>query len=591
MAGCNKILTNVSRRIASLVLTTVLVVGVVSLSACGGGGSGNSNGSLGGDTGGSSSATTDNADDSQTSTGVKVGNGTGASFVEGVIGASTTAVTAGQNVTLRVNFVDQSNDALGAVINVSFTSNCYASGIAGFSSTSVNTNTGGFGTVVYTPNGCSGDDEVVATATVDGEVLTASVTLSVAADTVLGITYEGATNSTLNLAGTGGNETTVLTFRLVGALGASIVGESVSFSIQGDEGGAALAAGTETAVSGTDGTVTTVLQSGTAATNIRVTATHDATLVSATSDSIVISSGLPIQKSFSLTQSVYNPKDTFDTDGIEVTYNILAADQFGNIVTEGTQVNFYAECGVIEPSCQIDATSSCSVIWRSNTASQADGDGLCAILAFTEGVETFNDVNGNFVYENVDTFNIAKDDLPEPFLDVNDNGVYDFGELFVDTATGVDGQYDYPNGEWDGQCLQGIVPTANCDGDDSAVIFAQSVVAITCDKVLLIPTPNADPAEDLALLDSIDLTSGDAAEFVYTLEDGCTSGNPPGAGIPVSFSADGFDILNGESGAIENNLIGPVTYTVEIRGDDIATVDGELVLKVGDDTVRWSVSD
>jgi len=587
MAVLNCIYANASK--SRFLIALLLLMGTLSLTACGGDGPGSSNTSLGSSQGGSSGGgSSSGGDDTTTTTGVKVGSGTGASFTEGVIGTDKTDLQAGGSTTLRINFVDLDNAAYGNVVSVSFTSDCYANGIANFSSTAIDTNSGGFGTTTYTANGCSGTDEIVATATVDGEVLTATVDLTIEADEVLGLSYEGATSTTLNLAGTGGTETTQLTFRLIGAQGASIVGENVSFSIQGDEGDATLAPGTETDVSDSNGTVTTVLQSGTVATNIRVTATHDNTLISATSDSIAISSGLPIQNSYSMTQSSYNPANTFATDGIEVSVNILAADQFGNRVAEGTSVSFYAECGVIQPSCVIDETSGCSVTWVSNTANQDDGAFRCSILSFTEGVETFTDNNGNFVYEDSDTFNVATSDLPEPFLDENENGSFDIGERFVDTANGTSGAYDGANGLWDGLCLAGSVPTANCMGDDSAVIFAQGLITITCDRVNVI---SASPAQD----STIDLTMGDPGFVTVTIQDGCTAGNPPAEGTTIEFTGDGIEVVDGASQVVPNNITTPVSFSASFRGDDTSE-PGELKLVITppdgiSTTLFWTVID
>lgn len=584
----NKLLKDCSRAKLGCLVLAVLV-----LAACGGGGSGGSSGQVSGDTGGTGAggttdtATTDDADDSVTATGVRIGNGTGASFVEGVVGASETNLLAGETVTLTVNFVDLNSDALGAQVSVDLTSACFATGIASFGATSITTNSGGLGTTSYTSSGCSGEDEIIATASVDGEVLTATVTLTIEPDNVLGVSYEGASTTQLSLQGTGGTETSILTFRLVGAQGANIIGEAVTFTITGDEGDATLAEGTETATSGLDGTVTTVLQSGTVATNIRVTATHDATQISGQSDSIVISSGLPIQAGFSLTQSSFNPANTFDTDGISVSVSILADDQFGNNITPGTQVSFLSECGIIEPFCTIDADSGCSVTWRSNTADQDDGDFRCSILAFTEGVESFTDLNGNFVYEDSDIFDVPDADLPEPWVDNNENGVFDLGEAFIDTATGNAGAYDQGNGEWDGLCLIGAVPTANCDGEDSAVIFGQGLITITCDIVTVIASPASGS--------TIDLTAGDTPAISLFLEDGCTPGNPPAAGTSISFSSDAVEFSGGESDTVDNQLTTPIVTGVGFRADDTPGT-GEIELSItppGGDTLKlfWIVID
>ncbi|WP_345421535.1 hypothetical protein [Halioxenophilus aromaticivorans] len=557
------------------------------MTACGGDGGGGSNTRLAEGGTGTDIADTDDTDTDSTFTGVKIGNGTGTNFTQGVLGADDTSLQAGGSTTLRVNFVDANNDALGAAVVVDFTSNCYAMGLAQFSDVQVTTNSGGFGTTTYTANGCSGDDEIVATATVDEQVLTASVTVSIEADEVLSISFVEAGTTTLNLAGTGGTETTVVTFQLEGAQGASIVGESVSFAIQGEEGDATLAPNTQTDISNAEGLVSTVLQSGTVATNIKVVATHDSTGITAVSDSISISAGLPIQKSFSISAETFNPPISNGTDGIESRITVIAADQFGNPVSEGTQVSFWTECGIIDANCTIE-DRGCSVLWTSNNANQRYADGRCSVLAFTEGVETFDDYNGNFVYEGVDVFDSLVDDLPEPWLDSDENGERNSGEDFVDTSNGVIGEYDQPNGQWDGLCLNGIYPNAVCDGDDSAVVFQQLAIATTCSAATLI---GAAPA----IGSTIDLSGGGQVEVGVTVSDDCFTQNAAANGTTVNFSADGFEILTSESQVVPSNLSVPSNFSVVIRTDGTGG-GGELKLELtvpnGETSVYfWNVID
>ncbi len=575
-------LSQINANKSRFLLVLFILLGALTLTACGGG-SASTNNSLG-----ENPVDADNdppivqpPEEEVTGSGVQIGTGTGEAFIRGAIGSDITNVPAGGRVELRVNFVDLENEPFESVITVNFNSDCFANGIAQFSSEQIDTNAGGGGRTTYIANGCSGEDVVTATAMVDGEVLVARTTLTVEPDMVLGINYLGASETFLNLEGTGGNETTILTFRLVGALQGAIVGERVSFAIQGEEGGARIAEGQESNVTGTDGTVTTVLQSGTTATNIQVVARHDATGITASSGAIVISSGRPIQQSFSISQSSSNPFASENTDGVLVDVNILVSDQFGNDIAPGTQVNFFAECGVIEPSCEIDADSECSVLWRSNVSSQRANENRCSLLAFTEGVETFTDGNGNFVYESSDEFDLDEDDLPEPFVDENENGMFDPGERFVDTANGVNGSYDGPNGFWDGLCLQSSVPTANCDGEDSAVIFAQGLITTPCSEINIIPTPGPLPpnAIDLGSVDFIDLTTITSRPVYVTIEDACTPGNPPGGGIGLRFSAEEIEVSSFDV-TTEDNLTAPETYRTSVSTDGTLSQDGELIFNV-----------
>jgi adhesin/invasin len=63
--------------------------------------------------------------------------------------------------------------------------------------------------------------------------------------------------------------------------------------------------------------------------------------------------------------------------------------------------------------------------------------GLCQILVYTTGDDSYFDANGNGIFDTGDT---CTGDLPEPFIDANDNGTHDALELYVDVNQ---------NGTWD----------------------------------------------------------------------------------------------------------------------------------------------
>jgi hypothetical protein len=67
-------------------------------------------------------------------------------------------------------------------------------------------------------------------------------------------------------------------------------------------------------------------------------------------------------------------------------------------------------------------------------------------LAYALGEESFIDLNGNGIYDpgTADTFT----DMPEPFLDANENGVRDTNEEFIDTN--ADGLYSPGDGIFNG---------------------------------------------------------------------------------------------------------------------------------------------
>ncbi|MBM7115125.1 hypothetical protein [Archangium primigenium] len=70
-------------------------------------------------------------------------------------------------------------------------------------------------------------------------------------------------------------------------------------------------------------------------------------------------------------------------------------------------------------------------------------DNLVSMIAITSGEEAYDDLNNNGVYDQGEPFV----DLTEPFVDNNDNGTWDAGERYVD-ANG-NGKWDGKNGKFD----------------------------------------------------------------------------------------------------------------------------------------------
>jgi hypothetical protein len=70
-------------------------------------------------------------------------------------------------------------------------------------------------------------------------------------------------------------------------------------------------------------------------------------------------------------------------------------------------------------------------------------DGVVTVVAWTAGEEGFTDLNGNGVYDAGEPFV----DLPEPFVDYDDDDARDADEPFIDTNG--NGSWDAPNGVWD----------------------------------------------------------------------------------------------------------------------------------------------
>lgn len=147
------------------------------------------------------------------------------------------------------------------------------------------------------------------------------------------------------------------------------------------------------------------------------------------------------------------------------------ADQFNNPV-EGSEVYFTTEAGSITSVATTNAAGVATAIFYPRGFAPLDvpptgdepvgtgvgldttlnpRDSLVTIVASTVGQEMFNDADGDGQYDDGEYFI----DLPEPFVDANDDDVYTPGgshETFTDVAVpgrGLNGVFDGPNGQWD----------------------------------------------------------------------------------------------------------------------------------------------
>lgn len=398
------------------------------LAACGGGSKGNALDNVGGNGGGGGNTI------------AQIGNGTGANFVSGEIGVGIegNALSAGGTTLLTVTVVND-GALITDVVGVTFNSPCFAAGEALLtpqnSSDGEDTNivqtSNGQATIRYTANGCVGADDITATTNYGGSVISASASIEVAADTVSSLSYIDASPQFISLKGTGGDESTTIRFRVRGSTGAPMKDVPVSFALNTTAGGLQLV--NNTATSGTDGYVSTTVQSGTVPTSVRITATTD-TGISTQSSEVVVSTGLPDQNSMSIAASLLAP-NAWNYNGVTSSITVNVADAFNNPAPDGTPVYFTTNGGAVNSACLVqsggdgdeDTAGSCSVTWQSQNPRPfavesfiideenllilcPDGnvagtngsecrDGRLKVVATTIGNESFIDTNGNGLYD------------------------------------------------------------------------------------------------------------------------------------------------------------------------------------------------
>lgn len=487
----------------NLKTTTIVSAAALSLllSACGGG----SDSPL--INGGSSSVSSGTVD---TTTPTSIGLGSGADFVAGQIGVGigNATLSPGGSTTLTINVVSPTNTLVTNPVVVTFNSVCVASGEATLKDdttviNNVSTNNGQ-ATITYTANGCIGNDEITASATLNGTTKTAKATINIAADTIQTVSFIDAVPTLVNLKGTGGGEVSVVRFRILGATGAPMKDVDVDFSLSTSVGGLSL---TDTSTK-TDkaGYAITTVQAGAVSTTVRVTAKARGTEISTQSNQLIVSTGIPDQDSMSLSATEIFPIGAWNYDGIESQVTIRMADAFNNPPPDGTAVTFTTEGGAIVSGCPTDA-GACTVKWvsqaprpiRNSTNNSVerilcvdnlgnevlDADacageraGRITVLATAIGNESFIDANGNGYFDKtIDIFRtyndggdcdanvpyssaktpanssiIPCDDLVEAYLDKNENGNRDTNEEFTDFNK--DNAHSIANGMYNGVLCQ-----------------------------------------------------------------------------------------------------------------------------------------
>ena len=531
----------------------------VGMAACGGGdtpqtlaagaGSGGSSGGSGGTggTGGTGGGTT-------TPT-YSMGNGSGSSFQSGIIGITGlptgSQLSAGGTASLVVSVVDQ-NGALytGNTVNIDFNSTCIGQGLATITpsgTTTAGTNPGevsttsGIANVTYTAKGCATTDVITATSTVAGTNLSATGSIAVASATAGSIQFVSATPATIGLKGTGLGETSTVIFKVVDSTGGPVPNAQVTFTLSTPVGGLGLAPSSGSTAS--DGTVRTVVSSGTQHTAIRVIATMTSPALTTQSSLLSVTTGLPTSRAFSTAVTCQN-QQAYDHDGVTVPVTVHLADRFGNPAPDGTTVAFTTNGGTIGGNCSTPSSAqspgdgACSVNWVSANPRPLTTDpvpvthnGRATILATAIGEESFTDANGNGYYDSGEAFQ----DLGEPFRDDNESGTYNAGEYFLDFNH--DSQRNAPSGVFKGITCNGSDPTSTCSTSTLA-IGASNLIIMSSDTAKLVITniTGFTFGGTLQAPGTLTLTHGTSGTISYTLWD--IHDNPMANSTTVATTAD-----------------------------------------------------
>ncbi len=551
----------------------------LALGGCGGGGS-SSFATLG-----SSSGTTSSGGGSSTSssgtttTTYSMGNGSGSSFHAGVIGLSSNSLSAGGTASLSVTIVNKTGTLYTALpVTVTFNSPCIAQGLATIAAAAPSTagttadtvvTTSGNATATYTAKGCSPSDVITATALVASSSLMATGTITVASATVGSIQFVSATPSTIGLKGTGLNETSTVVFKVVDSTGGPRPGVPVNFSLSTTVGGITLSP--TPATSGADGTVQTVVSSGTAHTTVTVTASIASPAISTQSGILAVTTGLPTSKAFSIATVGCPNVEAFNIDGIVVPLVVRLSDRYQNPAPDGTAVAFTTNGGQVGGNCVTGGgTGSCTVNWVSANPRPTPSDhppslraGRTTVLATAIGEESFTDTNGNGFYDAGEPFS----DLGEPYRDDNENATYDLGEYFLDFDQNQ--MWTPPSGTFKGITCTGNTPGSTCSTTTWA-IGAQLRIIMSQGSPGQVQPAGGTTLPTLAL-------SG-TNNYTFLFQD--ANLNPLPAGTTISAAAIGTGLtVNAPNSFTVPCTTDPTSYTFSVSASSTA-VSGSLTVTV-----------
>jgi hypothetical protein len=235
----------------------------------------------------------------------------------------------------------------------------------------------------------------------------------------------------------------------------------------------------------------------------------DAPDITTLSNLLVVSTGVPDQKHFSLS-TVTGNCEGWNFDQLCSRVSVRMGDHFGNPVPDGTAVNFTAEGGTIDASC-VTVSGACTVNLYSGNPRPSGG--RVTVLAYALGEEDFFDADGDNVFDGGKGDSYTEKS-PDIFRDDNESGAWTAGESCVgpnrsgDCATLGDGKYD------------GVLG-----------IQSPETLYVSSQLVQVFSASQADIRFSTAHL----TCSGDTAEIQVSVRD--VNGNLMPAGTTISFTA------------------------------------------------------
>lgn len=293
-------------------------------------------------------------------------------------------------------------------VNVNFSSVCAAAGKATLAS--VVPTSGGIAETVYRDQGCGNSDTITISATGVEKPATGKVVIAPPSPASVQFVEAIPSDKSIVIKGQGGNgrtETATLKFRVIDTFARPLAGHKVTFIASPTD---VVTVNKKEDSTDQNGEVITTVNSGNMAGSFRVQArlqnSDGKPDITTWSDTVVVTTGLPVQRAFSLSAGKYNLDRTVESTPTNpaTTVQALIADLSGNPVPDGTPVVFQTNMGSIGTSGKGGCSTvngGCSVDFRMqeprspigaastpcNTASNRAGVAtVCA--STTDGVNT-----------------------------------------------------------------------------------------------------------------------------------------------------------------------------------------------------------
>ncbi len=544
---------------------------------------------------------------------LRIGSFVEGEFVEGTLDIMTTNLPYGGSTPVKFAIVDPDGDLADIPQTVDVAVSCSRSTPLPLPTPGQLAVPAGEGEFLYEADTCIGGD-VIDVALALAPDTSASGSVFVANPGVGSISFVAATPEIVAIRGSGTAtrpDVSEVVFKVNNVLDEAAAEVPVRFVLSNESGGLTLSE--FDVITDVAGLAKTTLEAGTLPASVEVVATTtiDDMVMSAVSTTLSVSGGLPDQNSFSVSQSTFSVGGG-DFDGEKVSFNISMADKLNNPVPDGSIVNLTTRFGKIPVNCATaGGQGTCSVEWQSsnprlpftgteflttiqNTACPvflpAPSFGPCplslgpvslvnAVLVTARGEESFNDSNGNGVFDFGELFS----DLAEPFHDHNFDGILNPVETPCDPdidgpecASGVEETYvdTNQNGRWDEG--NGMYDGSLCPDDGVGVYCTRDRVDVRANLPLIVSNHSQffslTTTSGTLVQPGAELRAGQG----YVVHVADFYNKMPPAGSTVEVSATGCTLLNSSAGEVPNALLPGAFTTTFVLDEDTANAESIL---------------